>query len=63
MKDFIEILIIVYLISCIPIAPTALYLGVMRADCLDPVKRIEYVYPFHIIGCWLGEPAKKEEQK
>jgi hypothetical protein len=31
---------------------------VVQEKCSQPTKRIEYIFPGVIVGCWLGEEAK-----
>lgn len=34
--------------------------GSSREDCRTELSRIEYIFPFYRLGCWLGEAPEKK---
>ena len=33
----------------------------LKKNCNEPARRIEYLFPGHLVGCWMGDYPDKEK--
>ena len=60
-KEFLYFIVFFILLISIISSFVVTFVGITDADkCNTPLSRIEYVFPFYRLGCWLGEVPEEK---